>query len=158
MIGRKGLRSRRRLPVLLQAALLTGALMLVPGLPMAVPSCGPSTEGGCSGGPASPSGAADGAFFAGNPINLATGNKYQREVDLAPLPGELGLELVRLYNSRSRAVSNLGANWRTSYDTQLFDRGGSLQLSLADGRRWIFSRDAAQPSLCASDDPRCVSR
>ncbi len=36
---------------------------------------------------------------AGNPINIITGNKYQREVDMAALPGVLGLELVRHYNS-----------------------------------------------------------
>ncbi|MES2317827.1 MAG: DUF6531 domain-containing protein [Pseudomonadota bacterium] len=35
----------------------------------------------------------------GNPIHVITGNKYQREVDLPALPGVLGLEIVRHYNS-----------------------------------------------------------
>jgi len=37
---------------------------------------------------------------AGNPINIINGNKYQKEVDMPALPGVLGLEIVRHYNSQ----------------------------------------------------------
>ena len=61
---------------------------------------------------------------AGNPLNVLGGNKYQREVDMPPLPGVLGLELVRHYNSdlsgygpRQGAIhSPLGRGWRLGYD------------------------------------------
>ncbi|WP_238482398.1 DUF6531 domain-containing protein [Noviherbaspirillum aridicola] len=49
--------------------------------------------------PASEGDAANINTGAGNPINIITGNKYQREVDMPALPGVLGLELVRHYNS-----------------------------------------------------------
>ena len=45
---------------------------------------------------------------AGNPIQVVTGNKYQQEVDLAPLPGVLGLAFRRHYNSNSAIVALWG--------------------------------------------------
>jgi YD repeat-containing protein len=67
---------------------------------------------------------------AGNPINVTNGNKYQREVDMPPLPGVLGLELVRHYNSAASrltdAPSMMGRGWRLSYDWALrFDHAGN---------------------------------
>ena len=60
---------------------------------------------------------------AGNPLNILNGNKFQREVDMAALPGVLGLELVRHYNSgASRESSGKpigGRGWRLSYDAEL---------------------------------------
>jgi len=54
----------------------------------------------------------------GNPINVATGNKYQREVDLEP--GDEGLELIRHYNSHPAArPSGFGPRWTHSYDRRL---------------------------------------
>lgn len=54
----------------------------------------------------------------GNPINVITGNKYQKEVDLPALPGVLGLEIVRHYNSSlsgPRALPGpVGRGWRLS--------------------------------------------
>ena len=52
---------------------------------------------GCPGVASLPGGGANSG--AGNPINVMTGNKYQREDDLPALPGVLGLEIVRHYNS-----------------------------------------------------------
>lgn len=81
---------------------------------------------------------------AGNPVNLITGNKYQRETDMPALPGILGLELVRHYNS-SHAVSGaadsgLGPGWQLSYDTRLHPVGSALHIVQADGARLVFAR------------------
>lgn len=94
---------------------------------------------------------------AGNPINVVTGNKYQREDDMPALPGVLGLEIVRHYNSAYSAPGNwnglIGRGWRLSYETELVDRYGVIQVLQADGGRVIFSRDPKHPSLCSTANP-----
>lgn len=123
-------------------------------------TCAPAVSGApCdSSGPASQGGTTGGVNMgAGNPINVATGNKYQREIDLPALPGVLGLEIVRHYNSTLSGPDTpngiLGRGWRLSYDTELFVVGRSLQILQADGSRILFSRDPTDPSQCASKDP-----
>ena len=119
-------------------------------------SCKPAPGGNpCNApsGPATKSATAP-AAGAGNPINVITGNKYQNEVDMAALPGALGLEIVRHYNS-AYAVSHapidaLGRGWRISYDTRLYASERSIQIVQADGVRVIFNRNAVNPSLCTS--------
>lgn len=69
----------------------------------------------------------------GNPVHLASGNKYQLDVDLPANPAMLGLELVRHYNSLSTKAGPLGRNWTLSYDTQLFKRMGRWRVRQADG-------------------------
>jgi len=87
----------------------------------------------------------------GNPIHVATGNKYQREVDLPAMDGELGLEVVRHYNSSQRHVVGLtGAGWRLSYETDLFRVGDAVQILQADGSRLDFAPDPKQPGTCRS--------
>jgi RHS repeat-associated protein len=94
---------------------------------------------------------------AGNPINLITGNKYQKEVDLAALPGVLGLEIVRHYNSAYSipgAPNGLvGRGWKLSYETTLYAVGNSIQIVLADGTRLMFGRDPLNRALCQAVDP-----
>lgn len=94
---------------------------------------------------------------AGNPINIITGNKYQYEVDMPALPGVLGLELVRHYNSAiskpTDANGMIGRGWRLSYETDLFVRGDSIHIMQADGSRLIFNRDPDNPDTCANEDP-----
>ncbi|MCU0955876.1 MAG: RHS repeat protein [Hydrogenophaga sp.] len=91
---------------------------------------------------------------AGNPINLTNGNKYVVEVDLPALPGELGLEIVRHYNSGHRhVVGQLGMGWRLSYETDLHVVGQTVQILQADGARLIFDIDPANPSQCTGADP-----
>ena len=64
---------------------------------------------------------------AGNPLNVMSGNKFQREVDMAALPGVLGLELVRYYNSEESLPASqrgiLGRGWRLSYEAELVPQG-----------------------------------
>ncbi|WP_344761543.1 DUF6531 domain-containing protein, partial [Actimicrobium antarcticum] len=98
-----------------------------------------------------------GVACAGNPINLITGNKYQRDTDLPALPGVLGLEIVRHYNSAfgTPNVPNglVGRGWRLSYEVELIAVGNTLQLIEADGHRIIFNRDPLNRSLCSTSDP-----
>ena len=113
--------------------------------PTPPPSCAPGVGG-------SPCNAA-----AGNPINTMTGNKFQREVDMAPLPGVLGLEIVRYYNSAFSGMGGstnlVGRGWKLSYEVELHGSATAIQIIEADGTRRIFSRDPRNPSLCASADP-----
>jgi RHS repeat-associated protein len=110
---------------------------------------------GCPGVASLPAGGANSG--AGNPINVMTGNKYQREDDLPALPGVLGLEIVRHYNSAYSAPGHpngvLGRGWRLSYETELVDRFGKLQVLQADGGRVIFDRDRNSPTGCSTRNP-----
>lgn len=86
-----------------------------------------------------------------------TGNKFQHEVDMAPLPGVLGLEIVRYYNSAFSGLGGstnlVGRGWKLSYEVELHASATAIQIIEADGTRRIFSRDPRNPSLCASADP-----
>ena len=94
---------------------------------------------------------------AGNPINVMTGNKYQREVDLPALPGVLGLEIIRHYNSVNSEPGHpngvMGRGWRLSYETELFDKFGRIQIIQADGGRVIFDRDTKNTTHCSTHNP-----
>jgi RHS repeat-associated protein len=94
---------------------------------------------------------------AGNPINVMTGNKYEREVDMPALPGVLGLEIIRHYNSVNsqpgRQNGAMGRGWRLSYETELFDMYGKIQILQADGGRIIFERDPRHTNLCSTRNP-----
>lgn len=93
----------------------------------------------------------------GNPINVMSGNKYQREEDMPALPGVLGLEVVRHYNSIDSGTQSvpgpLGRGWRLSYETRLWPMGNGLQLVQADGSVTNFSRDVLRPTLATSTNP-----
>lgn len=93
----------------------------------------------------------------GNPVNLITGNKHQRETDMAALPGALGLELVRHYNSElarpGMPLYGIGRGWQFSYDTRLYAQGRTLQILQADGARRSFARSALSATLFASANP-----
>lgn len=72
-------------------------------------------------------GAPECGLSAGNPINLATGNKFQAESDLE-LPG--ALKIKRYYNSDSDESGALGVAWRHSYSRHIELRS-SVDLSRA---------------------------
>jgi len=76
----------------------------------------------------------------GNPIEVASGNKYQREVDFSAFAS--GLAFVRHYNSLLSDVNRgLGPGWRHSYQVSLVRVGpGTLRLTQADGRMLHFTR------------------
>lgn len=157
MAGRR-YRSRHALANML-AIVFISCLTALPGIARA-DACGPPAGGppsACTSSVASlgSSDAPDAA--AGNPINVITGNKYQREEDLPALPGVLGLEIVRHYNSAysKPGLPNgpMGRAWNLSYETELFDRFGSIQVLQADGSRITFQRDPRHPNLCSTQLP-----
>lgn len=94
---------------------------------------------------------------AGNPLNVITGNKYQREEDLPALPGVLGLEIVRHYNSGTAGKGwpnyIMGRGWKLSYETELYVTPTNVQVLQADGSRLIFKREDNNRHLCTSEDP-----
>ncbi len=101
--------------------------------PLTGSPCGP-------GGIASMSGAEPSLNLgAGNPIHIATGNKYQQETDLPANPHFPGLQLVRHYNSLDPRTSTTGRGWALSYDTRLYRVASGWQVLQADGSRVHFS-------------------
>ena len=122
--------------------------------------------------PTTPSnpGAPAGNECVGNPINVTGGNKFQREVDFNALPGVLGLELVRYYNSDySRYLSGegpskraLGRGWRTNYDTDLDThsgkQSGEIHFFSADGKKFTYRNSAKAPLVFSSGRQGDASR
>jgi len=68
--------------------------------------------------PAMCSGAGDSAPNEGNPINVATGNKYQLESDFTG-SSDFALSFSRHYNSLKAFDSVLGQQWRHNYERSL---------------------------------------
>lgn len=140
------------------ALLLAVAIAAIPVFAHAQ-SCGPGIAGSpCATGQTAGLDSTGGVGqAAGNPINIITGNKYQREADMPALPGLLGLELVRHYNSHLAApgmpVQGIGHGWRFSYDTRLHAFGNTLQILQADGARIVFARSAWSRTVCTTSDP-----
>ena len=83
---------------------------------------------------------------AGNPIHIATGNKYQQEIDLPANSSAPGLEIVRHYNALDRRASSTGSGWQLSYDTRLSYAGNRWQIVQADGSRIDFPGVAGKPA------------
>lgn len=117
--------------------------------------CGPSQLGSpCGeGGPATLPLAGGPGLAVGNPVHLATGGKYQRDTDMPTLPGVLGLELVRHYNSHDPRQGPWGVGWVSSYDTRLFRLGARVQIVQADGSRIDFILENAVDGSCVPLDP-----
>jgi RHS repeat-associated protein len=140
------------------ASLVITASALLPGSANAA-DCGSSPGGPPNSCPGVASTGGNGGPDAGvgNPINVMTGNKYEREVDMPALPGVLGLEIIRHYNSAYAQPRHqngaMGRGWRLSYETELFDMYGKIQIMQADGGRVIFNRDRKNTSLCSTSNP-----
>lgn len=150
--GRPGRLSLPAAGAYLRAGIGTVALALALALSPAAPAAGIQFDGGpaasgsnycappalgapCAMGGIATLGAAEPlpSLELGNPIHLASGNKYQLDIDLPPNRHTPGLELVRHYNSLSTQGGVLGPNWSLSYDTRLLNLNGGWQLGQADG-------------------------
>ncbi|MEZ5729521.1 MAG: DUF6531 domain-containing protein [Burkholderiaceae bacterium] len=106
---------------------------------------------------------------AGNPVDVVTGNKYLRIVDIAAVVDDraaddtqhprdaalspLRLSFARHYNSRHAFARGLGAGWSHNWDTRVVvDPGRAprvIQLLQADGARRLYHRHAT-----AAGEPR----
>ncbi|MDG3064637.1 DUF6531 domain-containing protein [Thauera mechernichensis] len=163
--------ARALLALLLAMPLISGAQLSTNGggssLPQSRPSdtsCTPS-DGGNPGGaqacaeaaPASQDEPDGVGRAAGNPIDVITGNKYQNETDLPALPGPLGLEIVRHYNSAQAGTDSqlglLGRGWRLSYETDLHANGDQLLIIQADGKHLSFTATDAGGRRYSHADP-----
>ncbi len=146
-----------RIRVVVAAGAVLAAPILFAGLALAQ-QCSPAAGGspcGFADGVASRADPDGGDLTVGNPIHPITGNKYQEELDAPPLPGFLGLEIRRHYNSSYVAADTpWGRGWALSYDTRVYRSGSSLQIVQADGRRLVFSAPA--DSAGGTSDPPCV--
>lgn len=76
--------------------------------------------------------------YRGNPIHIGSGNKYQRENDLAGYPG-----YTRHYNS-GIAHTGLahGTHWRSGYESSLNVVGDLAEARRPDGKIYSFTRGA----------------
>ncbi|MRX11728.1 hypothetical protein GJ697_28255 [Pseudoduganella sp. FT25W] len=140
----------------LSRLLAAAALVAVAGGVLACPETpGPTCNAGAA--PASQPLGVSANIGVGNPINVINGNKYQREEDMAALPGVMGLELVRHYNSGHSSpgtwTGRIGRGWRLSYETRLVASPRAIEVLQADGASVVFVRDALKPSLATTDNP-----
>src|SRR5690606_34153479 len=165
-------RSRRLRRITGRLALLAGSLAIFLALPAdALAQACPPADGapGAAGAIASCSQSEpaslppDGpALGVGNPVDLATGAKYERRVDIAlsdtSRPADAGGDLARVlalqpglpfvFSRHFIAGADdrgLGPGWRHGFDTRLAFRGGPrprLQILQPDGRRIRFERGA----------------
>jgi len=81
-----------------------------------------------------------------NPVNGATGNKYQAEVDYVAGAGML-LGFARHYNAAFVQSRSLGRGWRHSYDRQFAatgtTTGSTAYIVRPDGMAYRFTRNAS---------------
>lgn len=130
----------RRLAQLVLAGLLMGLMFVGPtaaAAPATAASCGKdSATGDCT-------------ATSGHPINFVTGTKLRTEVDLSALPGVLGLELVRYYNSALGGPDDrpglIGRGWRLSYEISLSVAGPVLTVHQPNGDHIDFTRRPSNP-------------
>ncbi|HLR77861.1 MAG TPA: DUF6531 domain-containing protein, partial [Burkholderiaceae bacterium] len=124
------------------------ALSLLLATPAIRAECGPALTGPpCTWGGLAATGPAEPSISlgAGNPVHLATGNKYQQDTDLPANPDAPGLELVRHYNALDPRPSLLGRGWAWSYDTRLYRSDTAWQIIQADGGRLLFPDSGIAP-------------
>lgn len=78
--------------------------------------------------------------ICGNPINAATGNKFEIETDFTGAPNT-GLSLVRYYNSLDTGGSAYGSNWRTAWHRGLTLSSTAVIVTRSDGRQDTFTNN-----------------
>jgi RHS repeat-associated protein len=80
---------------------------------------------------------------AGNPVSIATGNKYEVETDIPAGPsGALGFQ--RHYNSIQLGSWELGPQWRHTYDRSVSGWSAQVFAVRSDGKRLQFSNRGGQ--------------
>lgn len=88
--------------------------------------------------------------YANDPVNVATGNFIESEVDLRSHVNPV-LRLERTYNSVLAALPNtphgaFGKGWSSMLDSRLEQNSDSISWHTADGRELVFERDANSAS------------
>lgn len=88
--------------------------------------------------------------YANDPVNVATGNFIESEVDLSSRVNSV-LRLERTYNSVLAALPNaprgaFGKGWSSMLDSRLEQNSDSISWHTADGRELVFERDTNSAS------------
>lgn len=88
--------------------------------------------------------------YANDPVNVATGNFIESEVDLRSRVNPV-LRLERTYNSVLAALPNtprgaFGKGWSSMLDSRLEQNSDSISWHTADGRELVFERDTNSAS------------
>ena len=88
--------------------------------------------------------------YANDPVNVATGNFIESEVDLRSRVNSV-LRLERTYNSVLAALPNtphgaFGKGWSSILDSRLEQNSDSISWHTADGRELVFERDTNSAS------------
>ena len=88
--------------------------------------------------------------YANDPVNVASGNFIESEVDLRSRVKPV-LRLERTYNSVLAALPNtprgaFGKGWSSMLDSRLEQNSDSMSWHTADGRELVFERDANSAS------------
>ncbi|MEI7444010.1 MAG: DUF6531 domain-containing protein [Burkholderiales bacterium] len=93
---------------------------------------------------------------AGNPVDLVTGNKYRRELDLR-IPGRHTFVFARHYNSRNRFAGSMGVGWSHSFETRIARvkarSRDTVQIVQGDGRRLVFEKSPSGARIWRTTDP-----
>ncbi|MBF0549461.1 MAG: RHS repeat protein [Deltaproteobacteria bacterium] len=79
---------------------------------------------------------------AGNPINVGTGNKFQKETDYVG-GASTHLTFRRYYNSQDTATTALGVNWHRSYSRYITSVGNTARVTRDDGRVDTFTKNSS---------------
>jgi len=77
-----------------------------------------------------------------NPINVATGNKFQTETDIS-CAAHTGLNLTRYYNSQDTTSSPFGKGWHSTWHHSLALNGNTVTVTRADGRQDVFTNNGS---------------
>lgn len=78
--------------------------------------------------------------YADDPVNTATGNFLETEVDLGFSGGNASLRFARTYNSLDERVGAFGRGWSSDAEVRLRLEDDGATLVLADGRETVFPR------------------
>ena len=94
----------------------------------------------------------------GNPIDVVSGNKYQRAFDYRAVDSPL--EFTRHYNSNLTGYDlGLGRGWRHTYDVSLSAlENGGFQIVQSDGRRIVFAEEVSDVAVNTDLSPLLAHR
>ena len=87
-----------------------------------------------------------------NPINTATGNKFQTETDFVGA-SNTGLSLKRYYNNQDTSTSPFGPNWRDTWHRSLSvsTDGNTVTVTREDGRVDTFKKNTSGAAVSIPD-------
>lgn len=76
----------------------------------------------------------------GNPIIIATGNKYQQEIDYQSQK-PFGLSFVRYYNSSAYdAETDIGIKWRHNFSRRIDTTSANALVNRGNGQAFVFNK------------------